>query len=104
MTAVEGECVEVEEARAGSRGDMDKVRRVVEEGALEEGGWVVPSRRFGSGGSLGWRFARGELFVQIARSSSSERRVSRRASATSTGEWPANGFPSVAERDGGGVK
>ena len=38
MMAGEREWVEVEEARAGARGAMDKGRRLVEEWDLEEGG------------------------------------------------------------------
>ena len=38
------------------------------------------------------------------RGSSFKRRVWCRANATSTGERPANGFPLVAVRGGGGVK
>ena len=48
-------------------------------------------------------FAQGKLFVQIARSYSSKRRVPCRASTTSTGERPTNGFPSVAVGEQGGV-
>ena len=44
---------------------------------------------------------RGSL-VQITRSLSFKRRVLRRASTTSTGERPANGFPSVAVVGGAG--
>ena len=57
------------------------------------------------GSSSGWgKFAQGELFMQIMRSLSSEIWVSRRASTTSKGKRPVNGFPSVAVREGGGVE
>ena len=42
--------------------------------------------------------------MQIMRSLSSEIRVSRRASTTSKGKRPVNGFPSVAVRERGGVE
>ena len=41
--------------------------------------------------------------MQIERSSSSERWVSRRLSTTSTGEWPTNNFLLVDVGEGGGV-
>ena len=41
--------------------------------------------------------------MQIERSSSSERWVSRRASTTSTGKRPTNGFPWVDVGEAGGV-
>ena len=44
------------------------------------------------------------MFLQIASSLPSERRVSLRTSTMSTGERPVNGFLLVAVSGGGGVK
>ena len=109
MTASEGEWVEVEEARAVARGAVDKGMRSVEEGALEDraleevglGGtitevWFVQFVRMVGVCVMG-------SFVQIPRSLSSKRRVFHRASTTSTGERPANGFPLVAVGVGAGL-
>ena len=41
MKAGEVEWVEVEEVRAGARGTIYEGRNPVDEGALEEGGWMV---------------------------------------------------------------
>ena len=89
-------------------GSVGGVKGAVGSGALvrrwiARARWAAPSERSASEGSLGWRFTLRELFEQMERSPPSERRVSRRASTNSSGEWPSRGFPSEAVGDGGGV-
>ena len=89
-------------------GEVGGAREAVEVGDLirrwiARAGWAAPLGRCASEGSLGWQFTRGELFEQTERSSPSERRVSLRASTTSSGERRSSGFPPEAVGDGGGA-